>query len=173
MFARSAMSDMHLRKTVTYLEMLDPAEHSARPLPAGVVLKRIDPPDWEINRRMYENVGRPWAWRDKLCWTDEDWRDYAVRDDLETWVASLGGVEIGYFELEVQPGGHVQIQYFGLLPEFTDQGLGGSLLSAAVERAWAVPGARRVWVHTCTLDHPAALPNYLRRGFRIFDQQSD
>lgn len=162
------MSDAHLETTVTYLEMLSATDHSARPLPDGVALQRIDPPDWQINRRMYENVGRPWAWRDKLTWTDDQWRSYAVRDELQTWVASLTGIEIGYFELEVQPDGNVQIQYFGLLPEFTDQRLGGPLLSAAVERSWAVPGTRRVWVHTCTLDHPAALPNYLRRGFKVF-----
>jgi GNAT superfamily N-acetyltransferase len=163
------MSDTHLSTTVTYLEMLNAAEHSPKPLPTGVSLTRIVPPAREINRRMYEDVGRPWAWRDKLSWTDAAWRAYADRDELQTWVASLNGVEIGYFELEVQPEGNVQIQYFGLLPEFTNQGLGGPLLSAAVERSWAVHGARRVWVHTCTLDHPAALPNYLRRGFKVFD----
>jgi GNAT superfamily N-acetyltransferase len=166
------MADIHLRTTVTYLEMLDPADLCGKPPPDGVSLRRIDPPVWEINRRMYEEVGRPWAWRDKLIWSDDAWQAYAVRDELQTWIASLGGLEFGYFELEVQPGGNVQIQYFGLLPGYTDRGLGGPLLTAAVERAWVVPGTRRVWVHTCTHDHPAALPNYLRRGFKVFDTKT-
>ncbi len=58
--------------------------------------------------------------------------------------------------------------YFGLLPEFIGRGLGGPLLTAAVRRAWEIPGARRVWLHTCTEDHPQALANYLSRGFSVF-----
>jgi GNAT superfamily N-acetyltransferase len=62
------------------------------------------------------------------------------------------------------------LSYFGLLPPFLGQGIGGALLTAAIERAWAMD-ARRVWVHTCTLDHPAALRNYQARGFRLYDEK--
>ena len=71
----------------------------------------------------------------------------------------------GYFELHAPGDGAVEIAYFGLLPEFFGRGWGGHLLTRAVDTAWSL-GAARVWLHTCTLDHPAALPNYLRRGFR-------
>jgi GNAT superfamily N-acetyltransferase len=80
---------------------------------------------------------------------------------------------VGYFELESQAGGNVEISYFGLLPESIGKGLGGALLSAAVEGAWKLPDTRRVWVHTCTHDHEHALANYLKRGFRIFKTEEE
>jgi GNAT superfamily N-acetyltransferase len=71
----------------------------------------------------------------------------------------------GYFELRKCEDGSTEIAYFGLLPAFLGRGLGKHLLTAATEQAWA-EGANRVWLHTCTLDDPAALPNYLKRGFK-------
>ena len=89
----------------------------------------------------------------------------------------------GYFELEKQRDTRntqeagvststdaVELVYFGVLPPFIGRGVGGALLTEAIRRAWAL-GPQRVWVHTCTLDHPAALPNYQKRGFRIYDQK--
>ena len=80
---------------------------------------------------------------------------------------ALDGMPAGYFELERQPDDRVEIVYFGLLPTFVEKGIGGWALSEAVRRAWAI-GAKRVWMHTCTLDHPRALANYVARGFRLF-----
>jgi GNAT superfamily N-acetyltransferase len=98
---------------------------------------------------------------------------YLDRAELETWVGYRSGTPAGYFELErqVDPSGGaaVEIVYFGLLPGFIGHGLGGRLLSAAIDRAWEmVAGAGRVWVHTCDLDHPQALANYQARGFEVF-----
>ncbi len=76
-------------------------------------------------------------------------------------------------ELEAQAGGSVEIVYFGLLPEFIGQGLGGALLSAAVGRAWEVRDTKRVWVHTCSQDHENALSNYLARGFELFRTEEE
>ena len=78
---------------------------------------------------------------------------------------SVAEAPAGYFELEREEDGSVQVAYFGLLPEFVGRGLGKYLLTRAVEEAFDL-GASRVWLHTCTLDHPGALPNYLARGFR-------
>jgi len=89
------------------------------------------------------------------------------RPELETWVAYVLGRIAGYFELERQAGSAVEIAYFGLLPAFVGRGIGGHLLTGAIKRAWAM-GASRVWVHTCTLDHPNALPNYRARGLKEF-----
>jgi GNAT superfamily N-acetyltransferase len=89
---------------------------------------------------------------------------------VETWVLSVGGVPAGYFELEVQAGADVEIVYFGLLPAFIGQGLGAHLLTEAVERAWE-RGARRVWLHTCSMDHPQALGHYQARGFRRYREE--
>ena len=83
----------------------------------------------------------------------------------------LRGTPAGYFELDDQDG-DVEIAYFGLLPQFLGKGLGGGFLTAAVEKAWEM-GAARVWVHTCSLDHPNALKNYQARGFQIYRESLD
>ena len=99
----------------------------------------------------------------------EEWRLHVERLEIEIWVAYVNNEPAGYFELEAQPNGNIKILYFGLMPEFIGKGLGAFLLSATVDRAWKM-GASRVWVHTCTLDHPAALGNYQSRGFHIFNE---
>ena len=116
---------------------------------------------------LYATVGGRWQWYYRLSWTREQWLAYLDRPEQETWVGYLRGAPAGYFELEYQAGDSVEIVYFGLLPDFIGKGLGGILLSSAVQRAWDV-GARRVWVHTCSLDHEVALDNYQARGFHVF-----
>ncbi len=121
---------------------------------------------WEFNRFLYAFVGGPWQWRDKLSWEDSRWRAYVNDNGLLTFVAYYDGSPAGYFELSKRDD-EVEIAYFGLSPYFIGRGLGGPLLTCALERAWSLdPG--RVWVHTCTLDHPAALQNYLARGMTIY-----
>lgn len=160
------------RKVITsYLEMTDSAQRRPAGAPAvGCEVRRAEIPSPELSRFLYAGVGGDWYWTDRLDWTYDRWRTYLEREGLETWVAYVSGTPAGYYELEAQPGSQVQIVYFGLLPHFTGQGLGGYLLSRAVERAWAM-GASRIWVHTCSLDHPGALANYLARGFRIYREE--
>jgi GNAT superfamily N-acetyltransferase len=123
----------------------------------------------ELNRFFYTAVGGDWYWIDRLGWTYRDWLDYLGAPAVETWVLYVKGVPAGYFELDARSG-DPEIAYFGLLPGFIGRGLGGHMLTAAVERAWEM-GGRRVWVHTCTLDHPAALPGYQARGFRVYREE--
>lgn len=139
---------------------------AARPSPLPFVLTKVSPPDPGLSRWLYATVGGPWTWYQRRPWTDAEWLAYLDRADLETWVAHVAGEVAGYAELERQAS-DVQIMYFGLVPRFVGQGLGGPLLAGAVERAWAM-GARRVWVHTCDLDHPHAQANYEARGFRVY-----
>jgi ribosomal protein S18 acetylase RimI-like enzyme len=153
--------------TTTYLEIRDPADlRPARDPRVPFALDRAEPPDPELNRSMYTAIGSDWSWRDRLSWDDARWLKYLGRPELETWVASVDGTPAGYFELELQ-GDSVEIAYFGLLPAFIGQGLGGALLTQAIRRGFEM-GAARVWLHTCTLDHPQALANYLARGMRVF-----
>jgi GNAT superfamily N-acetyltransferase len=152
--------------TTTYLEITTRADLRAARGRVAWTLTRVMPPTPELNRFLYMAVGRPWQWRDRLEWDRARWRAYVDRPELETWAAYVRGTLAGYFELERQ-GGDVEIVYFGLLPGFTGRGLGGALLTAAIERAFD-GGAARVWVHTCTLDHPQALPNYVARGMRPY-----
>src|SRR4029077_17710504 len=151
----------HVDVTTWSLEMRDPAElKPARPPATPVSIERAEVPQPELNRFLYTAVGGEWYWLVWLPWTYERWMAWLDRPEVETWVARCAGSPAGYFELERQDGGDVEIAYFGLLPQYIGQGIGGHLLTSTIQRAWALEGPRRVWVHTCSLDHPSALANY-------------
>jgi GNAT superfamily N-acetyltransferase len=154
--------------TIYYLEMRSAKQKRVRALPPGVWVKQIRPPEPVLNAWFYQQVGKAWQWTDRLSWNDKQWQEYAAREELLTFVGYQHDQAIGYFELERQPPGDVQLAYFGLLPNSIGQGLGAGFLSSAVERAWALPDTQRVWVHTCSDDHPNALDNYRKRGFQQF-----
>jgi GNAT superfamily N-acetyltransferase len=159
---------MSIAVTVTHLEMLASSELRAKPAPTSDVrIARVPSPMPELNRYFYTAIGGDWYWWERLSWNYADWLKYLDRPEVNTWVISQAGIPAGYFELEQQAEGNVEIVYFGLLAHSLGQGLGGWALSEAVRQAWAT-GAKRVWLHTCNLDHPAALANYQARGFRIF-----
>ena len=156
----------------TYLEMREPEEL----LPALVVdprlrLDRVVDCPTSFFRYLYAEVGKNHHWVDRLVWTDEQVRGYLDSREVDLWVLSCEGAPAGYFELRRCEDGSTEIAYFGLLPEFKGRGFGKHLLTVAAQTAWA-GGARRLWLHTCTLDDPAALPNYQRRGFRPFKQET-
>ena len=153
--------------TTYYLQMLDPARLRPRSCARGDWSTRRAEKSIDINRDFYRSVGGDWYWIDRLSWTDQRWQQYIDQPGLETWVARLDREVVGYFELDHQPSSGVEIAYFGLLPTFIGRGLGGVLLSEAIEHAWQLD-TKRVWVHTCTLDHPNALENYLARGLEIY-----
>ena len=155
----------------TYLEMTDPSELAGeRTVPPGTTLQCEEACPPSVWRRLYSDVGREYHWIDRLGWTDDEIVRYLADPALELWVLREGGELAGYFELRKEENGDVEIAYFGLLPAFTGRGLGRYLLTSAVERAWA-RGASRVWLHTSSLDHPSAFPNYLARGFRVWKQE--
>jgi len=154
--------------TRTYLEMTDrSALRPAREVTADWSIARVERPTASLWRFLYTEVGRQYRWFDRLVWSDAQAQAYLDDPAISLWLAALGTDTAGYFELRREPDGSVEIVYFGLLPAFTGRGLGKALLTAAVERAWE-NGTRRVWVHTCTFDHPAAIPNYVKRGFTVF-----
>lgn len=162
---------MDTEVTTYYLEMTSPAQLRPARFPSQpFAVRRAQLSYPALNRFFYEEVGRAHHWTDRLAWTEEEWRSYLNRKNLQTWIGYVCETPAGYFELEKQEA-DVQLVYFGLLPPFIGQGIGGALLTAAIGRAWAMD-TQRVWVHTCTIDHPAALHNYQKRGFRIYDQQT-
>jgi GNAT superfamily N-acetyltransferase len=156
--------------TTWHLEQRSPDElRPSRRAPAEpVTLVRAEVPLPELNRFLYTAVGGDWWWWVRLSWTYADWTEWVERPDVETWVASVRGTPAGYFELQRQDGGDVEIAYFGLIPRFIGMGIGGWLLTEALRRAWAIDGTTRVWLHTCTLDGPHARANYEARGLRLF-----
>ena len=172
----------------TYLEMQSPEQLRPKRCPdARFQVREQKEPNWVFNRDLYFAVGEQWQWIDKRPWTDKQWKDYAAAPELRTFAAYYDGELAGYYELrhESEPDppsprlrrdrqGEVEIAYFGLLPEFIGRGLGGALLTSAIEEAWSRRGGiapKRVWVHTCTLDHPQALANYQARGMVIYKIQ--
>lgn len=158
--------------TIYYLEMTSADALKSKDESQGLKVVECEIKQFQFNRFLYEFVGRNWQWIDKVSWPDEQWKHYAESDYLRTWVAYLKGSPAGYFELQKQPHHNVEIAYFGLAPQFIGQGMGGYLLSQAVQQAWQWHPTRRVWVHTCTLDHPNALNNYQSRGFSLFQTQT-
>jgi ribosomal protein S18 acetylase RimI-like enzyme len=132
----------------------------------GLRVQRVEIPCAELNKFLHVVVGQPWRWGGRQTWDEDKWRGHVERAELETWVMYLAGTPAGYFELDRNSAGGVQIVVLGLLPQFIGQGLGGHLLTKAVERAFELTSTR-VWLSTCSHDHPHALKNYQARGFRI------
>ena len=148
--------------TVTYLELTDPAriKPPARAPEVGYELEQVSDPG--LGRWFYERIGERHQWIDRLGWSDERWEEWA--QTTEGWMATVDGNRAGYFALRLHDD-PVEIDIFGLFPEYHGTGLGGELLTRALRRGLEL--GDRVWLHTCTLDSPAALPNYLARGMRI------
>jgi len=158
----------HIEVTRTYLEMRDRFELNGAKLDdQKILLEHLDDCSVELFRFLYAEVGKNYHWIDRLPWTDEEIAKYLLQPEISLWLMTYEDKTAGYFELRKCDDGSTELAYFGLMPEFIGRGLGKHLLTAAVEQAWA-DGAKRVWLHTCTLDDPAALPNYLKRGFRPF-----
>jgi GNAT superfamily N-acetyltransferase len=158
--------------TRTYLEMRDPAElKGARVEDARVRIEQLPDCSPALFRQLYVEVGRNYHWIDRLPWTDADIVAHLNQPEISLWLMTEDRATAGYFELRRCEDGSVEIAYFGLLPGFLGRSLGKHLLTCATEQAWA-DGANRVWLHTCTLDDPAAMPNYLKRGFRAFKTEN-
>ena len=154
--------------TITYLEMLSPGALRPKRSPdPRFSVREATVKQWEFNRFLYLLVGRDWSWNEKRGWTEQQWTDYAESDRLRTFVACYDGSVAGYFEMRSDNIGGIEIAIFGLAPKFVGRGFGAALLTSALEEAWRTE-PNRVWLHTCTLDHPAALRNYQARGMTIY-----
>lgn len=135
----------------------------------NIEIRQQSVPDLELSRHLYDAVGSEYHWTERTPWTDEQWLERLSLENVEMWVAYKHETILGYFELSMDEEKNVELAYFGLLPQFIGQGIGGYLLTAAIRRAWKM-GAVRVWLHTSTRDHAHALANYKARGFRVFKQ---
>jgi ribosomal protein S18 acetylase RimI-like enzyme len=155
----------------TYLEMRSPEQLRLKRADERFQVREQKEPNWVFNRDMYFRVGEQWQWIDKRPWTDGQWQEYALAPELRTIAAYYDDALAGYYELRQDTEGGVEIAYFGLLSEFISRGLGGALLTNAIEEAWSRRGGiapQRVWVHTCNRDHPRALANYQARGMVVY-----
>lgn len=155
-------------QTVTYLEMTAPDQLIPGLVPtAAVTLESVDVTALPLIRSTGNRIAAPHHWT-ILEWSDQRWLEVLSSPALRSWIARIDGDAAGLVQLELHSGGDVEIRMFGLVPEFVGRGFGGHLLTLATRLAWEVAGVLRVWLHTSSLDHPHALPNYRSRGFRPF-----
>jgi GNAT superfamily N-acetyltransferase len=155
----------------THLELRRVADLRPAPAPTfPTTLRRLESVGAAEYRALYALVGERWLWRDRLVWTDEELDAYLASPTVQVWLLGVGDQTAGYFELKCHPSGAVEVMYFGLAPAFMGRGLGGWMLTRAVEEAFAL-GGNRIILNTCTLDAPQALPNYIARGFSIVREE--
>ena len=132
----------------------------------------VDPVDYQLNKFFYKNIGKNHNWVDRLIWTEKQWIDYVSDKKVKTYVLKNEKNFSGYFELILHPEkSEVEIAYLGLLEEYQNKKLGSYLLSTAIKNSF-LNKPKRVWVHTCSLDHKNALNNYLARGMKIFKTET-
>ena len=137
--------------------------------PEGFIVEYINPADFQLNKFFYKNVGKKHHWVDRLIWTEKQWISYVSDEKVKTYVLKRNEDLAGYFELILHQD-EIEIAYLGLLEDYQNKKLGSYLLSSAIKNSF-FKKPKRVWVHTCSLDHKNALNNYIKRGMKIFKKE--
>jgi GNAT superfamily N-acetyltransferase len=164
--------DGKLEVVTTYLEMTERTTRPQSPHPAEkIALLRAEEPSVSFYRYLYNTIGGPWLWYERRLMDDEALRRIIHDPQVEIFVLYVRGTPGGYVELDCRRNDDIEIAYFGLLPQHLGRGFGRYLLDWAVDEAWSKE-PRRVWVHTCNLDHPKAIAAYQRAGFVPFKQET-
>ena len=134
----------------------------------NLILEKVDPPDFQLNKFFYKEIGKNHRWTDRLIWNDKNWINYINNSSVVTYILKNKEDLVGYFEQNFNNEKlECEIAYFGILEEYFGKKLGGYLLSEAIKKSFE-KNSKRVWVHTCSLDHKHALSNYISRGMKIF-----
>ncbi len=157
--------------TVFYLEMLSP---SRRDVPAprdGLSVVQIPAPSVSDYRRLYNAVGQDYHWLSRRKLSDAELAAVIQNPLNELHVLHVAGIPAGFAELDRRQPDEIELVQFGLTREFIGQGLGKWFLQWTIDKAWSYR-PRRFWLHTCSLDHPAALPNYLQAGFVLYQEEA-
>ena len=135
-------------------------------------LSLIDPINFQLNKFFYKSIGKNHKWIDRLSWSEEKWITYVSSEIVKTYVFKFKDDLVGFFELIIHPEkNETEIAYFGILEEYQNKKLGSYLLSAAIKNSFKEK-PKRVWVHTCSLDHKNALNNYIARGMKVFKTET-
>ncbi|NUO83536.1 GNAT family N-acetyltransferase [candidate division KSB1 bacterium] len=160
-----------LETTLTYLEMRARPQRESGPPAQHVSVLQAVRPTVSFYRYLYNTVGQEWLWYQRRQLSDEQLRAIIQHPEVEIHVLYVEGVPAGYGELNLQHMPEIELAYFGLIPEFIGKGLGTFFLNAVIDKAWA-HHPQRLWLHTCTLDHPQALAVYQRAGFVPYKQEA-
>ena len=135
-------------------------------------IELLEPADFQLNKFFYKNVGKNHHWIDRLVWTENKWINYVSDKKVKTYILKDKDDLAGYFELIIHKDkNEVEIAYLGLLEEYQNKKLGSYLLSSAIKKSF-LEKIKRVWVHTCSLDHKNALKNYISRGMKVFKKET-
>jgi GNAT superfamily N-acetyltransferase len=154
----------------TYLEMLAHQQRVVLPPREGLAVVHAKKPTVAYYRFLYDAVGRDYDWTSRKKLSDAELAALLHDPRLEVLVLHVYGVPAGFAELDRRSEGEIELVQFGLMPQFIGQGLGRYFLQWAIDRAWSYQ-PRRFWLHTCTKDHPAALPDYLKAGFAVYKEE--
>ena len=128
----------------------------------------VKPINFQLNKFFYKKIGKKHHWNDRLVWTDNNWISYVSNKNVKTYILKDFNNLVGYFELILhEKEKEVEIAYFGILENYFGRGLGGFLLSQSIRKSFLL-NVKRIWLHTCSLDHKNALKNYLSRGLTVF-----
>ena len=134
-------------------------------------INQVDPPDFQLNKFFYKQIGKKYRWIDRLAWGDKKWIEYVENPRVKTFVLKENNNLVGFYETICDfDNDHSEIAYFGILEEYFGKKCGGYLLSEAINKLFE-DGISRVWLHTCSLDHKNAIKNYLARGMQIFKSE--
>ena len=134
-------------------------------------LNLIELKDFQLNKFFYKEIGKKCYWVDRLAWTDQNWIEYVSNKNLITYILKNNDNLVGYCEIVLnKEKQESEIAYFGILEEYFGKKLGGFFLSEAIKKSFLL-NVKRVWVHTCSLDHKNALNNYLARGMKVFKSE--
>ena len=137
----------------------------------NLILNKVNPPDFQLNKFFYKEIGKKYKWVDRLVWSDRKWSDYLNSTNVRTYVLKQSEDLVGFFEqIFYNDKLESEIAYFGILEEYFGKKFGAYLLSEAIKKSF-YDGSKRVWVHTCSLDHKHALKNYLSRGMKIYKSE--
>ena len=155
---------------VYYLEMLALTRRVIPPPRTGLSVDHVQKPSVAYYRALYNAVGKDYHWYSRGRLSDAELAALILDPLVENHVLHVDGAPAGFAELDRRAAGEIELVQFGLLPGFIGQGLGKYFLQWTMDKAWGYQ-PRRFWLHTCTLDHPAALPNYLKAGFKIYKEE--
>tara|TARA_B100001123_G_scaffold54258_1_gene57237 strand:+ start:345 stop:857 length:513 start_codon:yes stop_codon:yes gene_type:complete len=135
-------------------------------------LNLVEPPDFQINKFFYKQIGKNCRWIDRLSWSDQKWIDYLNNKNVKTYILRDKEELVGYFEqIFSNEDKSCEIAYLGILEEYFEKKYGGYLLTEAIKKSF-LNSTKKVWVHTCSLDHKNALKNYLARGMKVFKSET-